>query len=54
MTSEELIRTALATHYTEWYSINHLIEIAEDEITRDHLIAIRNAKYHEEEYYGNR
>ena len=50
MTHEELIRSAWSTSPTEWYTINSLIELADDDITREHLIAIRNAKYHEEEY----
>lgn len=50
---KQLISQAQRTHCTCWFHIIDLIPRAHADDTKDELRRIKNAKYHEEEYYAN-
>lgn len=47
-----LIEKARSISYTEWYSIEELIEQAESNEAKERLHSIQSSKYHTEEYYA--
>lgn len=50
---KNLISQAQRTHCTCWFHITDLIPRAHADDTKAELRRIKNAKYHEEEYYAN-